>query len=77
MGGLTSDFRSTLAVITKTHFPFFILITTNTMDRKTDCEVLLHDRIGKNNLFLAQKLYFQNTSSWPQEKDILSVYCSL
>ena len=74
MGGLTLDFRPTLPVITKTHFPLFILITTNTMDRKTDCEVLLHDRIGKNNLFLAQKLYFQNTSSWPQEKDVLSVY---
>ena len=37
------------------------------MVRKSKSDVLLHGQNGKNNLFLGQKLYFKNTSSWPQE----------
>ena len=54
-----------------------LLITTNTIDGKPNCEVLFYGRNRKNDLFQAQKLYFLNASSWPQEKDFLSVYCSL
>ena len=63
--------------IIRTHFFLFLLITTNTIDGKPNCEVLLHGRNRKNDLILAQKLYFLNASSWPQEKDFSSVYCSL
>ena len=47
----------------------FSSFSTNTMDRKPNCEVFLHDRNGKNGLFLGQKLYSLNASSLPQEKE--------
>ena len=47
----------------------FSSFSTNNMDRKPNCEVFLHDRNGKNGLFLGQKLYSLNASSLPQEKE--------
>ena len=38
--------------IIRTHFLLFLLITTNTIDGKPNCEVLLHGRNRKNDLFL-------------------------
>ena len=49
--------------------PFILFITTTTtMERRINLEVFFNDSNAKNCPVLAQKLHFQNTLFWPQEK---------